>query len=64
VVAVLDHTPAADAGVLSGDVIVSSGSRSVASIEELRAVFSARGGGAVPLTLVRKGRALQVQVPR
>jgi predicted metalloprotease with PDZ domain len=65
VVDVVDGTLAADAGVLSGDVIVSSGQRGVSTVEELRAVFaSARGARSVPLTLIRKGRRLQVYVPR
>jgi S1-C subfamily serine protease len=65
VVAVLEDTPAADAGVLSGDVIVASGSRGVSTVEELRAVWtSSRGGNTVPLTLVRKGQRVTVSVPR
>lgn len=63
VVDVVDDTPAADAGVMSGDVVVSSGQRGVSTVDELRAVFaSARGARSVPLTLIRKGRRLQVQV--
>jgi predicted metalloprotease with PDZ domain len=64
VVSVVDDTPAADAGVLSGDVIVSSGQRSVRTVDELRAVFASGSSAAVPLTLIRKGRRLQVSVPR
>jgi membrane-associated protease RseP (regulator of RpoE activity) len=64
VVSVVDDTPAADAGVLSGDVIVSSAQRSFRTVEELRAVFASGRSDAVPLTLIRKGRRLQVSVPR
>jgi len=65
VVSVVDDTPAADAGVLAGDVVVSSGQRGLTTVEELRTVFiSARGAESVPLTLIRKGRRLQVEVPR
>jgi hypothetical protein len=65
VVSVVDDTPAADAGVLSGDVIIASGSRALSTVEELRSIFfaSSRGGASLPITLIRKGRTLQLALP-
>jgi predicted metalloprotease with PDZ domain len=66
VVDVAEGTPAWDAGLVAGDVILSAaGGRMVSSIEELRTLLTAPGArDAVPLTLVRKGRSLQVTLPR
>jgi hypothetical protein len=63
VVAVVDGTPASDAGVMPGDVIVASGQRGVSSVEELGALFrAARRSQSVPLTLIRKNRRIEVAV--
>jgi S1-C subfamily serine protease len=59
----VDGTPAADAGLQGGDVIVRVGSDSVASIGDLRlAVSLARGS--IPIQLVRKGKTMQVVISR
>jgi predicted metalloprotease with PDZ domain len=65
VVDIAEGTPAADAGLVAGDVIVSTpGGRGVSTIEELRAVLAQPGASVVPLVLVRQGRMLQVRLAR
>lgn len=63
VVEVADGTPAADAGIVPGDVIVAAaGERRVGSIDELRMLLMA-SHASVPLTVIRKGRQLAVSLP-
>jgi len=59
-------TPAEEAGIVAGDVILLAGNRGVTVVEELRAALSAGPGSPPlpPLTLLRKGRRLQVTLPR
>jgi membrane-associated protease RseP (regulator of RpoE activity) len=64
VVDVPDGTPAAMAGVQPGDVVTQVDGRAVRSIQEMRVGLSREGGGPVTLTLVRKGRRLEVLLPR
>ena len=59
VVEVPPRTPAAEAGVRPGDVIIQIDGRPVRSGEELRARL-ARSGRQVPLLMVRKGETIQV----
>jgi predicted metalloprotease with PDZ domain len=64
VVEVAPGTPAADAGMSSGDVILQAGNRSVTTLEELRAALAASRGPALTLTVVRKGRPFQLSLRR
>lgn len=50
---VAEGTPAADAGLRAGDVIVQAGSRRVATLDELRMHLSSAGGRT--LTVLRRG---------
>ena len=65
VVEVAAGTPAADAGMLPGDVVVRAQGRETATLEGLRREL-ARGGGysAALLTVVRKGQRLELALPR
>jgi predicted metalloprotease with PDZ domain len=62
VVEVAPGTLADDAGVSSGDVILQAGGRAVTSLEELRAALAASRGPALMLTVVRKGRPVQLSL--
>jgi membrane-associated protease RseP (regulator of RpoE activity) len=64
VVEVAPGTPAADAGVTSGDVILQAGSRAVTSLQELRAALADSRGPTLSLTVVRKGRPFQLSLRR
>ena len=58
-----DDGPAALAGMLVGDVVVSAGGQPVTSIETLRDLLGAQPvGSALPLTVVRGGRAVELSV--
>lgn len=63
VVDVPDGTPAALAGIEPGDVITGVDGEAVGSIEEFRTGL-ARGGEALSVALVRKGRTLEVLLRR
>ena len=54
-------TPASDAGLVPGDVIVEAGGRPVASIDGFRAALSVRGGPLM-LGLVRRGLRVDVRL--
>lgn len=57
-------SPAATAGLLSGDVIVSVNGKPVADPQAFRYRFSTKGiGGKASLEVVRAGRAVALQVP-
>jgi S1-C subfamily serine protease len=58
---VADRTPASDAGLAPGDVIVEAGGRPVASIDGFRAALSVRDGPLV-LGLVRRGQRIEVRL--
>ncbi len=60
---VAERTPAADTGLIPGDVIVAAGGRSVTSVDALRAALSAREGPLV-LSLVRRGMRVDVRLGR
>lgn len=60
---VQDGGPAAKAGIAEGDVIVRVGTRSVGNADELVvAVQEHKVGETVPVTVVRKGRTMSVNV--
>ncbi|NNF38784.1 MAG: PDZ domain-containing protein [Gemmatimonadetes bacterium] len=58
---VAEGTPAADAGLVPGDVIVEAGGRAVVSIDALRAALSARAGP-IQLGVVRRGLRVDVRL--
>lgn len=60
---VLEDTPAAQAPLVAGDVIVRVGETGVADLAGLRAAL-ARSSGSATLTVVRKGRRVTVELPR
>ncbi len=62
VLAVIDDTPAAKAGVTSGDVILSVGGKDVADTEALRDALSDRDAGAVDLRVLRDGTVRTMSV--
>ena len=74
VLRVAPETPAADAGLLEGDVIVRAGGQDIANVEELRTAVLGdrprRGGpraGAMedlPLEIIRQGSRYSVTLPR
>jgi len=57
---VADDGPAARAGLLVGDVIVSAGGQPVASIEALRGRLGEQVGGRLELKLARGGQGVQI----
>lgn len=64
VVDVPDGTPAAEAGIQPGDVLTSVDGEAVHDIQELRMGLSSGGVEPLRLTLVRKGRSIEVLLPR
>lgn len=60
---VLEDTPAAQAPLVAGDVIVRVGEVEVADLAGLRAALTRSSGGAI-VTVVRKGRRVSVELPR
>jgi hypothetical protein len=56
-------TPAARAGIQPGDVVTNVGDLDVASIQELRQGLAATDSS-IPVTVVRKGRRIQLLLPR
>ncbi len=61
VVDVAEHTPAAQAGIQPGDVLVDIGLTPVRSIEEVR-VRLAGASAQTPVTVVRKGKRLKLML--
>jgi C-terminal processing protease CtpA/Prc len=64
VVDVPEGTPAAQAGIQPGDVLTSIDGHVIRNIQELRRGLSTGGAEPWRVTLVRKGRTLEVQLPR
>lgn len=59
---VAERTPAGDAGLKSGDVIIAVEGRQVESIEHFRAVL-ASAGSPVTLSVIRRGLGLRLRLP-
>jgi membrane-associated protease RseP (regulator of RpoE activity) len=64
VVDVPEGTPAAQAGIQPGDVLTTIDGRAIRNIQELRMGLSTSGAEPWRVTLVRKGRTLEVRLPR
>jgi membrane-associated protease RseP (regulator of RpoE activity) len=65
VVDVAERTPAADAGIAPGDVIVLAEGREVSTVDGLRSLLAApRSPATLGLTLIRKGKQIKVALPR
>ena len=62
VVGVMDHTPAADAGLQGGDVIVSVGERPVTSLGDFRTGVSVVSRGPLRIRVVRKGEPVEITI--
>jgi S1-C subfamily serine protease len=62
VVGVMDHTPAADAGLQGGDVIVSVGERPVTSLGDFRTGVSVVSRGLLRIRVVRKGEPVEITI--
>lgn len=61
---VIEGTPAADAGLRPGDVVTGLDDRPIRTLDELRRGLHRTGNGGAALTLVRRGRQVQVRLPR
>ncbi len=57
-------TPADRAGLRPGDVVTAAGGRRMESVAELRRILALPEAGEVPLRVVRKGRTLDLTLPR
>jgi hypothetical protein len=64
VVDVPEGTPAAQAGIQPGDVLTNVDGQMIRNIQELRMGLSKGGAEPWRVTLVRKGRTLEVELPR
>ena len=64
VVEIAEGTPASQAGLLPGDVILAAGAREVLTVEELRAALSTASTGPVTVGVMRRGAALRLTLPR
>jgi hypothetical protein len=64
VLQVLPGTPAADAGLQAGDVVTRLGDRRVRTVDQARGALEATPPGAIPVTLVRRGRSVLTTLPR
>jgi serine protease Do len=60
---VVDESPAARAGLASGDMIVAAGGQPVRTVDDLYDALQAAGTGSVELSLVRGTEERTVQVP-
>ncbi|NJD19646.1 MAG: PDZ domain-containing protein [Gemmatimonadetes bacterium] len=64
VVDVTAGTPAARAGLAPGDVLTHVGGSQIGSVADLRRGLLSRGGDELALTLIRKGRTIQLALKR
>ncbi|MFP3949024.1 MAG: PDZ domain-containing protein, partial [Longimicrobiales bacterium] len=60
---VLDGSPAQEAGLRPGDVIVAVGDEPVASVEDLRTILLGPRGRSVELEIVRQGEERRIRLP-
>lgn len=64
VTAVIDGTPAADAGLQPGDVVVRVGETEVTTLAQLRSALGRPAATSRTLHVVRKGQSVHVTLPR
>ena len=64
VVDVLDGSPADEAGLRPGDVVAAVDGILLESVEELRSTLLRRDEPSADLRIVRRGRELEIQLPR
>lgn len=64
VLQVIPGSPAAEAGFVAGDIITRMGDRRVLDVEQARAALERSPRGPIPVTLVRRGRSVLVDLPR
>lgn len=64
VTAVTDGTPAEEAGLRPGDVVLRVGGIEVATLADLRTALTKAGADGLALEIVRRGSALRVTLPR
>lgn len=57
-------TPAAEAGLVPGDVVTAADGRRIESVTELRRILALPGAGGVELRVVRTGRVVDLRVRR
>lgn len=63
VVEVYQNSPAAEAGIKPGDVIIEAGGKKIASVADMQDVLrKARAGDVLPLKIVRKGKTINVKI--
>jgi len=63
VVEVYQNSPAAEAGIKPGDVIIEAAGKKIASVADMQDVLrKARAGDVLPLKIVRKGKTINVKI--
>lgn len=63
VVEVYQNSPAAEAGIKPGDVIIEAAGKKIASVADMQDVLrKARAGDMLPLKIVRKGKTINVKI--
>lgn len=63
VVEVYQNSPAAEAGIKPGDVIIEAAGKSIASVADMQDVLrKARAGDVLPLKIVRKGKTINIKI--
>jgi hypothetical protein len=61
-VVIVDNSPAFDADILVGDMIIEMDGESVANVQRYEAILAARPGKLVEITLVRRGQQIKKSV--
>jgi len=63
VVEVYQNSPAAEAGIKPGDVIIEAAGKNIASVADMQDVLrKARAGDVLPLKIVRKGKTINIKI--
>lgn len=64
VLLVLPGSPASEAGFQAGDIVTRMGDRRVETVDQARSALESSSQGPIPVTLVRRGRSVMVNLPR